>query len=123
MAGHAYSLIDLYEFTHEDERVRLCKLRNPWGHGEWQGDWSDKSDKWTDELRETYGCHDKDDGLFFMTFEDYMSHFKRTSVCLQQEPETYSHKQLTVEFTKDDALHSHPELFRIMIDEDINCDE
>lgn len=28
------------------EEVNLCQLRNPWGHGEWTGDWSDKSDKW-----------------------------------------------------------------------------
>jgi calpain-15 len=28
------------------------KLRNPWGNkGEWNGDWSDKSDKWTPELK------------------------------------------------------------------------
>jgi hypothetical protein len=32
--------------------VKLVKMRNPWGEGEWKGDWSDKSDLWTDELRE-----------------------------------------------------------------------
>lgn len=26
---------------------KLVKLRNPWGKGEWKGDWSDESYKWT----------------------------------------------------------------------------
>ena len=30
--------------------VRLVKLRNPHGMGEWNGKWSDKSDAWTPEL-------------------------------------------------------------------------
>lgn len=29
---------------------RLVKLRNPWGKGEWRGDWSDDSYKWTARL-------------------------------------------------------------------------
>ena len=30
---------------------RLVKLRNPWGKGEWKGDWSDDSYKWTTKLK------------------------------------------------------------------------
>ena len=26
---------------------KLVKLRNPWGKGEWNGDWSDSCYKWT----------------------------------------------------------------------------
>jgi len=26
-------------------------MRNPWGTGEWTGDWSDKSKKWTPQLK------------------------------------------------------------------------
>lgn len=50
--GHAYSLLDVYELKVDDQDVRLMKLRNPWGKkGEWDGDWSDKSEKWTPELK------------------------------------------------------------------------
>lgn len=53
VSGHAYSLISVHEFSLDDDTlVRLCKLRNPWGEGEWKGDWSDESELWTDELRE-----------------------------------------------------------------------
>jgi len=50
--AHAYSLIKTYE---EDlgkgHKLRLLQIRNPWGFKEWSGDWSDKSDKWTPELK------------------------------------------------------------------------
>jgi len=29
---------------------RLIKMRNPWGKGEWTGHWSDKCEKWTEEM-------------------------------------------------------------------------
>ncbi len=45
--GHAYSILDVREVRGE----RLIKLRNPWGKTEWKGDWSDKSARWTKELR------------------------------------------------------------------------
>ena len=32
---------------------RLLKIRNPHGgKTEWNGDWSEKSEKWTDDLKE-----------------------------------------------------------------------
>lgn len=51
--GHAYTLLSVAQI--QDKRgnmVRLVKLRNPWGSGEWKGNWSDKSDSWTNKIRE-----------------------------------------------------------------------
>ncbi|TMW55975.1 hypothetical protein Poli38472_008623 [Pythium oligandrum] len=43
---HAYALVDAAEIkTVNKELVRLVKLRNPWGMGEWTGPWSDSSDE------------------------------------------------------------------------------
>ena len=53
-SGHAYSLIGAFDFKVGEKRVKLVKLRNPWGHGEWKGDWSDCSPLWTPELRKTF---------------------------------------------------------------------
>jgi len=57
------------------------KLRNPWGSGEWIGDWSDNSDLWTDELKDQVsfdGGHD--DGIFWMSYEDFDEIFGQWSV-------------------------------------------
>eukprot|EP01038_Epipyxis_sp_PR26KG_P009214 gene9214-12425_t len=42
--GHAYSLLDIGEIKSVDGKpIRLLKLRNPWGRGEWEGAFSDNS--------------------------------------------------------------------------------
>ena len=33
------------------ETVKILQLRNPWGHFEWTGDWSDNSDCWTEKAK------------------------------------------------------------------------
>lgn len=76
--GHAYSLLDVYEI----QGIRLLKLRNPWGQGDWTGDWCPTSDKWTDDLRAQLKPDTTDTGNFFMTFDDYLAHFSNTSFCV-----------------------------------------
>jgi len=49
---HAYSLISAFEIVSKGKTHKLLRIRNPWGFGEWQGDWSDKSPLWTPELKE-----------------------------------------------------------------------
>ena len=57
-------------------------MRNPWGRGvEWKGDWSDNSTIWTPELKKQLGWTDAEDGLFFISLNDYISHYRATSVC------------------------------------------
>lgn len=65
---HAYSVLDVRDIHGH----RLLKLRNPWGHYSWKGDWSDDSDLWTDELRETLMPHGASEGVFWISFEDVL---------------------------------------------------
>ena len=57
------------------------EIRNPWADFEWTGDYSDNSDLWTDELKEAYGFTEvRDDGCFFMPYDDYFTHMWWTIV-------------------------------------------
>lgn len=82
--GHAYSIIGANEFTSDSGDIRLLRMRNPWGHTEWKGDFSDDDAKnWTPELKE-YFEYDKfmgDDGIFFMPFDDYIQEFSSFVIC------------------------------------------
>ena len=47
VGGHAYSLLDVREArARSGESVRLVRIRNPHGVGEWNGEWSDASEQW-----------------------------------------------------------------------------
>jgi hypothetical protein len=76
---HSYGLIAAAEVKDRDGKmVQLVQLRNPWGNFEWNGDWGDTSDCWTDELkRELNLTANADDGLFWMNFEDMKKFFGR----------------------------------------------
>lgn len=65
---HAYSVLDVRDI----HGFRLLKMRNPWGHYSWRGEWSDDSDIWTDELRETLMPHGASEGVFWISFEDVL---------------------------------------------------
>ena len=41
IAGHAYSMEDYKTVSYRGKKTQLVKLRNPWGEGEWTGDWGD----------------------------------------------------------------------------------
>lgn len=94
ISGHAYSLISIHEFKHQGKDVRLLKLRNPWGTGEWTGAWSDNSNLWTEPLKQQVGFVDGDDGIFFIELNDYLEHFSWTSICLENNASKYAHSQL-----------------------------
>ena len=50
-------------------------MRNPWGNGEWNGDWSDSSPKWTSQLKNKMQLSKKDDGDFYMSFNDFITYY------------------------------------------------
>ena len=84
--AHAYSLIGATIITDDNMRkVRLVKIRNPWGKKEWQGDWSDKSDKWTPKTKAQVKLANKNDGTFWISFEDYCEFFYITTICFYSE--------------------------------------
>lgn len=59
----------------KDGKIRLLKLHNPWGRQEFNGDWSDSSNRWTPELLKELGHTTGDDGTFFISFLDFLKFF------------------------------------------------
>jgi calpain-15 len=91
VAAHAYTIIAVKQEADSDgEEVRLVQLRNPWGKFEWNGDWSDTSPRWSEELRDAVGWSNADDGTFWMCFEDFKRYFKWVQVCKLNDEYNYS---------------------------------
>lgn len=82
-SSHSYGLLDCTEIVDQDgQNVKLLNLRNPWGTFEWNGDWSDKSDKWTPELKQQVDLKENsDDGLFWISLDDFKNYFDTFEIC------------------------------------------
>ena len=76
--GHAYTLLKPIQVG---DGPKLMEIRNPWAEYEWTGDYSDDSNLWTDDLKEAYGFTEvRNEGVFFMPYDDYWTHFVVTRV-------------------------------------------
>ncbi|CAD7965317.1 unnamed protein product [Amoebophrya sp. A120] len=108
VATHAYSILDvatvpvgcccgLGSGTLSGE-VRIVKLRNPWGTGEWKGAFSDTSCCWNEEASNQVKLVAADDGAFWMRLGDFRRYFSRVSVSpyrleMQQRKSTAASEQ------------------------------
>ncbi|XP_038656543.1 calpain-9 [Scyliorhinus canicula] len=82
--GHAYSVTGLDQVNSRGRPVQLIRVRNPWGQVEWNGSWSDDSTEWktvdaADNRR--LNMVSKDDGEFWMSFDDFKKHFDTVEIC------------------------------------------
>nr|XP_055219463.1 neutral alpha-glucosidase C isoform X4 [Gorilla gorilla gorilla] len=82
--GHAYSVTGLDEVLFKGEKVKLVRLRNPWGQVEWNGSWSDRWKDWSfvDKDEKARLQHQvTEDGEFWMSYEDFIYHFTKLEIC------------------------------------------
>eukprot|EP00980_Cylindrotheca_fusiformis_P029856 scaffold23961_cov230-Cylindrotheca_fusiformis.AAC.1 len=107
---HAYSILDIQEvaniepsffqetgvahgnvsgFTSFDGKLRLLRIRNPHGKGEWQGDFSDKSAVWEKLLRYQQQGDESflyrtmtNDGSFWIDYDNFLMAFHSVDVVL-----------------------------------------
>ncbi|XP_008583457.1 PREDICTED: calpain-3 isoform X5 [Galeopterus variegatus] len=82
--GHAYSVTGLEETLFKGEKVKLVRLRNPWGQVEWNGSWSDGWKDWSfvDKDEKARLQHQvTEDGEFWMSYDDFIYHFTKLEIC------------------------------------------
>eukprot|EP00656_Telonema_subtile_P016654 TRINITY_DN1881_c0_g1_i3.p1 TRINITY_DN1881_c0_g1~~TRINITY_DN1881_c0_g1_i3.p1 ORF type:complete len:753 (+),score=166.66 TRINITY_DN1881_c0_g1_i3:351-2609(+) len=75
LVDHEYSVTRLIRV---EGQPLLVEIRNPWGSdGEFTGDWSDSSSRWTPEMCKLaeYTPAGSEDGKFVMTFKDMQKYF------------------------------------------------
>lgn len=95
--GHAYTVTGLDQVNFHGQRIKLIRVRNPWGQVEWNGPWSDSSPEWRSvnlEEQKRLGHAALDDGEFWMAFEDFKTHFDKVDIC-----------NLTPDALEDNTLH------------------
>ena len=78
ISGYTYNLLAIFQVQDsEGNNVYLFKLRNPWSLGEWNGDWSDKSNNWDSNTKNKVKFSDKQDGMFYMSDNDFFKYFAK----------------------------------------------
>ncbi|XP_046673592.1 calpain-1 catalytic subunit-like isoform X2 [Homalodisca vitripennis] len=78
MTQTAYSVTGLARVRGPLGETPLVRLRNPWGKGEWTGPWSERSWEWdglSERDKELLSVRVRNDGEFWMSFEDFARHF------------------------------------------------
>jgi hypothetical protein len=82
--NHAYGLERIEEL--KDVNLKLLRIRNPWGSGagnEWTGRFADEDEAWDEykNLRERLNYSFKNDGNWWMQWEEWKSNYNRVYVC------------------------------------------
>ena len=81
ITNHAYSVIGTAVLKKPNgNEIQLLKMKNIWGTNEWIGDWSDQSLKWTQEFKKAVGLQNKEDGVFWMSYDDYLQFYTTTHI-------------------------------------------
>jgi len=100
--SHAYSILGVYEIeragdsyrvaiTSNPSNIRLIKLRNPWGKGEWKGNWGRNDPRWTESLANALNVYNQiNDGVLMMDFNDYTTYFHDYNICYYLDKNIYS---------------------------------
>lgn len=110
--GHAYGVLDVREVADVADPqtiYRFLRIKNPWGkenNMEWNGDWCDNDERWTEEMRKKYNeagfnlpskfdkeelthVWGRNDNIFIMGFDDFMTYFN-TLMAVRDFPAEWS---------------------------------
>lgn len=82
VSGHAYSLLDIKRV----EGVVLAKMRNPWAKEAYKGPYRDNDPFWkkNPEAAAKVGLEKKNDGVFWMPYDNYVKYFNNFAVAIDE---------------------------------------
>eukprot|EP00347_Sterkiella_histriomuscorum_P009273 403341839 len=87
--SHAYTLLEAYILKEQNGTIkaRLFKMRNPWGKdGKYKGQYNDNDPIWTQgNYASQVGFQKADDGLFFITAEEFYDSFDAYSIAFYSD--------------------------------------
>ena len=91
---HAYTVLKPIEVTDaKGKKIKLIKMRNPWGAEDYTGPYSDNSKLWTDALKKQVGglTVNKKDGIFYIPLDHDKKSFVETQVSYDTSKMSRSH--------------------------------
>lgn len=76
VSTHAFAVVNMAEV----DGVKLLKLKNPWSHLRWKGNYSEIDSRWTPELQRTLNYDPKieksiDNGIFWIDYHSLLNFF------------------------------------------------
>ena len=78
---------------------KMLKIRNPWGELEWKGGAPDRDRKYWNSIstseKRRLGYEDKNDGLFFMFWEEFPQYFQLVDICKIDDTANYYYEEIT----------------------------
>ena len=109
ITNNGYLILDVKTVKNQTgDDVTLIKMKNLLSNVEWTGDWGDNSLKWTEESKDTVNFYKKEDGVFWMSSNDFLQFFSNTFIC--QNFPNYSYF-----FLKNKAVKSSYNLTEIVV--------
>ncbi|XP_073484385.1 calpain-13-like [Aquarana catesbeiana] len=81
--GHAYTVTDGLQIDYNNRTEDIIRVWNPWGRGEWNGRWSDRSPQWDrvqPEIKRRLNV-ERNDGEFWMSCQDFIKNFSQVNIC------------------------------------------
>lgn len=94
--GHAYTFLNAIILNFQGSQRRLVQLRNPWGKGESKGEWCDTDPNWNsvdpNEKKRIGFNPNKDDGIFFMSYDNFCKEFRALTVAEINDNASYVYK-------------------------------
>lgn len=81
VSNFSYNVLGVYKVKTTKGNAQIVKIRNNWGNFEWEGDWSPDSKLWTKSIKDEIDWEDGENGVLYMSLEDYHQNFATTIIC------------------------------------------